>query len=87
MGGRSAGATRDLPLLAALCVGHGLDQKTAFEALTLGAARTFDLADQLGSVEVGKQADLLVLSGQPLDPRTQVRYVLSGGRVVMTPED
>jgi imidazolonepropionase-like amidohydrolase len=85
-GGRSASATRDLPLLAELAVGHGLDRQAAFEALTLAVARTFDLADRLGSVEIGKEADLLVLDGMPLEPNTTIQYVLCGGRLAITPE-
>jgi imidazolonepropionase-like amidohydrolase len=86
-GGENPDLTRDLPLLAASAVGHGLDWKTAFEALTLGAARFLDVSDQLGSVEVGKDADLLVLDGDPLLGTTTVQYVLSGGRLVVTPEN
>lgn len=86
-GGRSGATTRDLPLLAALAVAHGLPEEKAFEALTLGAARAFDLADRLGSVEFGKRADLLVLDGDPLDTTTRVRYVLTGGRVAVAPEE
>jgi imidazolonepropionase-like amidohydrolase len=86
-GGRNSTSTRDLPLLAELAVGHGLAREEAFEALTLGAARTFDVADRLGSVEVGKDADLLVLDGLPLEPNTTVQYVLCGGRLAVSPEN
>ena len=85
--GRDAGATRDLPLLAEMAVGHGLDRKAAFGALTIDAARTFDVADRLGSVEAGKDADLLVLDGMPLESGTSIQYVLCGGRLAVTPED
>ncbi|MCB9914558.1 MAG: amidohydrolase family protein [Planctomycetes bacterium] len=86
-GGRQGTDTRDLPLLAALAVGHGLDAQKAFEALTLGAARTFDQAHRVGSVEVGKDADLLVLDAMPFEPGSAVRYVLTGGRLAITPEN
>ena len=84
-GGEAPRASRDLPLYAALAVGHGLDRDRAFEALTLGAARAFDVADRLGSVEVGKVADILVLDGEPLSTTTHVRYVVVDGRVVVAP--
>ncbi|TAJ07935.1 MAG: hypothetical protein EPO68_15920 [Planctomycetota bacterium] len=84
-GGSREGA-RDLALLAGLAVGHGLDRDAAFAALTLAAAETFDVADRVGSVEVGKQADLLLLQGDPLSPATRVQYVLVGGKVVLEPE-
>ena len=86
-GGADAGASRDLPLLAELAVGNGLDREKAFDALTITAARMLDVADRLGSVERGKDAELLVLDGEPLATPTSVRYVISGGRVVVTPED
>ena len=86
-GGANAGASRDLPLLAELAIGNGLDREKALEALTLGAAGALDAADRLGSVERGKDAELLVLDGDPLVGTTNVRYVISNGRVVVTPED
>lgn len=86
-GGVDPAATRDLPLLAGLAIGAGLDRQVAFEALTLGAARALDVADRIGSLETGKDADVLVLDGEPLVSTTRVRFVLAGGRVVVTPED
>ncbi len=86
-GGRDASATPDLPLLASLAVGHGLDADKAFSALTIDAARAFDLSDRLGTVEVGKDADLLVLDGMPLGPDARPRYVFIGGRLAITPEN
>ena len=85
--GGKGGATRDLPLLAALAVGHGLDREQAFAALTLGAAKALDVADRLGSIERGKDAELLVLDGEPLLGSTSVRWVVSAGEVVVSPEN
>ena len=86
-GGVDPAATRDLPLLARVAVGHGLERDKAFEALTLGAARALDVADRVGSVERGKDADLLLLDGDPLDAATRVQRVVSAGRIVLNPED
>jgi imidazolonepropionase-like amidohydrolase len=86
-GGRDSSATRDLPLLAEMAIGHGFDRDKAFEAMTLGAATTFDLGRRLGSVEVGKDADLLVLDGMPLEPNSHIKYVFCGGRLVVTPQN
>lgn len=80
-------ASRDLPLLAALAVGHGLDADKALSAITLGVARAFDLGDSLGSVQRGRTADLLVLNGDPLSSTTRVMYALSAGRVVVAPKE
>ena len=81
-GGANSTGSRDLPLLAALAIGNGLDRQTAFQALTLGAARAIDVADRLGTVEVGKDADILVLDGEPLSTTTRVRHVVVGGDLV-----
>ncbi|HEV8112170.1 MAG TPA: amidohydrolase family protein [Planctomycetota bacterium] len=86
-GGANPGASRDLPLLAQLAIGNGLDREKAFEALTLGAANAFDAGDRLGSLERGKDAEILVLDGDPLTSTAQVRYVVSSGRVVLEPQN
>ena len=80
-------AARDLPLLAALSVGHGLDADKALHAITLGAARAFDAADRFGSVQRGRSADLLILDGDPLSSSTRVLFALSAGRVVVAPKE
>ena len=84
--GGEAAASGDLPLLAELAIGHGFDREEAFAALTTRAAQVFDLGDRLGAVEVGKDADLLVLDGEPLVSTTRVRYVITGGRVAVSPQ-
>jgi imidazolonepropionase-like amidohydrolase len=84
-GASSYSQTRDLPLLASLAVGHGLERDKALEALTLGAARALDVGDRIGSLERGKDADLLVLDGEPLSSTSRVLYVVSGGDLVVTP--
>jgi imidazolonepropionase-like amidohydrolase len=81
LGSGGASTARDLPLLAELAIAHGLPREAAFEALTIGAARALDVAGELGSVEPGKRAELLVLDGDPLRSTTRVQYVISGGKV------
>jgi len=68
---------------AALCVAHGLPTQTALRAITLTPAELLGLDDEIGSLEVGKAADLLLTDGDPLDLRTPVKGVwLDGVRVV-----
>jgi imidazolonepropionase-like amidohydrolase len=86
-GGQEASATRDLPLLAGLAIGAGLDHDAALDALTTSAANVLDAGDRIGSLDPGKDADVLVLDGEPLVSTTHVQYVIAGGRVVVTPED
>ncbi len=83
-GGRSASGSRDLPLLAAMSVGHGLAPEAALHALTVGPARLLDVSDRLGAVEVGKQADLILFSGEPFDATTRVEAVYIAGTPVVS---
>lgn len=83
IGSGGSDTSRELRLLAALAVSKGLDRDAALHAITLGPARAFDVADRLGSVERGKDADLLVLDGDPLDTTARIRFVISQGRVVV----
>ncbi|MFT5050701.1 MAG: imidazolonepropionase-like amidohydrolase [Chlamydiales bacterium] len=85
--GGGANTSRDLPLLAGLAIGHGLPREEAFAALTERAARVFDVADRQGTVEVGNDAELLVLDGEPLVSTTHVQYVVTGGQLAVTPEN
>jgi imidazolonepropionase-like amidohydrolase len=74
---------RELRLLAALAVGHGLDPEAALGAITSRPAGAFDVRGRLGSLERGRDADVLVLDGDPLDTTARLRFVVSKGRVVV----
>lgn len=71
----------EFPLQAALAVRHGFpdDKLQAVRGLTIVPAITIGLGDRLGSLEAGKDADVVVLSGHPADPRTKVREVWVDG--------
>ena len=81
----SGGSTdgRELRLLAALAVSHGMDPEEAFAAITTASSQVFDVGNRIGSLERGKSADVLVLDGDPLDATTHLRYVVSRGKVVV----
>jgi imidazolonepropionase-like amidohydrolase len=82
-GGAAGIATRDLPLLTAMAVGHGMSAQSALAALTTRPARAFDVSDKVGSLDLGREADILVLSGEPFATTTKVRFVISGGDLVV----
>ncbi|MEM8734420.1 MAG: amidohydrolase family protein [Planctomycetota bacterium] len=67
---------------AATAVKYGMSEDKAYESLTLGPAKLLGIADQVGSIEVGKEADLVVLTGAPLDISSWVQYTIVGGEVV-----
>lgn len=71
-----------LPLEAAFAVRGGCSEQTALKALTIVPATMLGLQDRIGSIEEGKDADLLLLNGQPLDYRTYVQSAMVNGEVV-----
>ena len=73
---------RNLPYEASAAVGFGLPKEAALKAVTLGAAEIWGVADQVGSIEGGKIADLIVTDGDPLETRTQIKYVFIEGRQI-----
>jgi len=72
---------------ATLSVKEGLDRETALRAITINPARVLGLADRIGSVAVGKDADLVLWSGDPLDVMHRARRVFIGGREVYHYDD
>jgi imidazolonepropionase-like amidohydrolase len=82
LGGLAGRDLTSLPLEAAFAVRGGASQSKALEALTIVPARLLGLADRLGSLEVGKDADLLILDGPPLDYRTYVETAFVNGKRV-----
>jgi imidazolonepropionase-like amidohydrolase len=76
-------AAQDFPLFAvAYLVRCGLPRKAALEALTARPAALLGLDKTHGTIEPGKSADLLIFTGDPLDPGSQLSRVLIGGRTV-----
>lgn len=71
-----------LPLCASLAVKYGMDEMEALKAITINPAKILKLDRRVGSLEPGKDADLLVLSGHPLDWRTRVERVYINGELV-----
>ncbi len=77
-------AGRDLTALAmdaAYAVKGGLDEAAALRAITLEPARILRIADRVGSLEPGKDADILILSRHPLDYRAFVETAFINGKV------
>jgi imidazolonepropionase-like amidohydrolase len=69
---------------AANAVAHGLPYEEALKAVTLYPAEILGLADQIGTLEVGKTANVIVTSGDPLEVTTDVRYLFIRGRLTST---
>jgi imidazolonepropionase-like amidohydrolase len=73
---------RNLPYEAAAAVGFGLPQEEALKAVTLYAAQIWGVGDELGSIDKGKWADLIVTDGDPFETRTQIKQVFVKGASV-----
>jgi len=71
---------RNLPYEAAKAVAHGLPYEEALKSITLYPAQILGIANRLGSLEVGKDATLIVTNGDPLDIRTNVESAFIQGR-------
>jgi imidazolonepropionase-like amidohydrolase len=77
-----AANVRQLPYNAAESVAWGLPRDEAVRALTINAAEILGVADQIGSLEPGKMANLFIANGDPLEVRTDVTRVIINGRDV-----
>ena len=71
-----------LPLSAGVCIKGGLDKEEALKAITINPARIAEIDDRVGSIEVGKDADLSVLDGEFYDVLTKPVLVLIDGKEV-----
>jgi len=81
-GGGAAADVRNLPYKAAMAAAYGLEKEDALKAVTLWPAELMGVADKVGSIEAGKLANLLVIRGDPLDVRSEVKYVFVEGKLV-----
>ena len=76
--------SRRLPQYAGASVAYGLPHDEALKAVMLNAAQIFGLSDQLGTLEPGKLANVIVTSGDPLELQTQVKYLFIKGQLTST---
>jgi imidazolonepropionase-like amidohydrolase len=71
-----------LPLCAGLAVQAGMDPFAALQAITINPAKHAGIADRVGSLEVGKDADIVITDGSPFAVSTKVKYVLIDGEIL-----
>ena len=77
-----AHAVRNLPYAAGFATAFGLPRDEALRAITLTPAEIWGVADRLGSLDVGKTANVVVANGDPLDVKTDVKRVFIDGRQI-----
>jgi imidazolonepropionase-like amidohydrolase len=81
-----ASETQWLSIQAGIAVREGMPEEAALRGLTLSAAEILGVADRLGSLEPGKDADIAIFSGNPLSTLSRCEIVLVDGQVVFKRE-
>jgi imidazolonepropionase-like amidohydrolase len=71
-----------LCLCAAIAAREGMDEKEAMKAITINAAEIIGINDRVGSIEIGKDADIVIYDGHPFELKTQVQKTIINGNVV-----
>ncbi|MFN2243410.1 MAG: amidohydrolase family protein, partial [Anaerolineae bacterium] len=80
-------AVKYLTINAALAVREGMTEEDALKAITINAAKVIGVENRVGSLEVGKDADVVVFDGHPFDYRTVTELVLVNGEVAYLREE
>ena len=70
---------RNLPFHAGFAAAYGLGKEEALKAVTINPAEIFGVADQIGSLETGKIANLIVTDGDPFETKTQIKHLFING--------
>ncbi|QJA09704.1 amidohydrolase [Romboutsia sp. CE17] len=71
-----------LPMCAGIAVKHGMKKEKAIEAITINPAKTLGIQDRVGSLEVGKDADIVIWDGCPLEIQSNVLFTIIDGKIV-----
>jgi imidazolonepropionase-like amidohydrolase len=79
----------ELQLQAAIAVRYGLkdEQMVSLRGLTIVPAMAGGIGDRVGSIEVGKDADILVATGSVTDPKNSIDMIFQLGEVVYNPQE
>jgi imidazolonepropionase-like amidohydrolase len=84
-GDEEAFNVRNVRFEAGNAVAYGMDWNAALRSITLTPAETFGVADRVGSLAVGKLADVVIWSGDPLDFASQPEHVFVRGQEIRQP--
>ncbi len=71
-----------LPLCAGLAVKHGLSMEEGLKAITINAARICRVDDRVGSLQKGKDADIAIFNGNPMEVFTETLYTIINGEII-----
>jgi len=73
---------QSLPLCVGMCVKQGLSLEDGYKAMTINAAKICGIEDRVGSIEPGKDADIAVFNGNPMEVFTQTLLTIIDGQIV-----
>jgi len=76
-----------LPIYAGQCVKYGLPMTEGLKAVTRNAAQICGVFDRVGSIETGKDADIAIFTGNPMETFTKTLYTIIDGRIVYSMDD
>ena len=76
-----------LPICAGLAVKSGLDMEEGLRSITINSAEICGVADRVGSLEVGKDGDVAIFDGNPLEVFTKALYTIIEGKIVYHDEN
>ena len=71
-----------LCLCAAIAAREGMDEKEAMKAITINAAEIIGINNRVGSIEIGKDADIVIYDGHPFELKTQVQKTIINGNII-----
>ena len=80
--GDTGAEVRDLPYHAGLAGAFGLSKDDALRSVTMFPAEILGIADKVGSLDVGKIANVVVADGDILEARTNIKYLFIGGKMI-----
>lgn len=71
-----------LPICCGIAIKHGMKKEQALEAITINPAKALGVEDRVGSIEVGKDADIVIWDSHPLDVQSNVLFTIIDGKIV-----
>ena len=71
-----------LSICAGIAIKHGMESEKALEAITINPAKVLGIDDKVGSIEVGKDADIVIWDNNPFEINSHVLYTIIDGKIV-----
>ena len=76
-----------LPLCAGMAIKNGLDFMEGLRCITINAAKICGVSHRVGSLEIGKDADIAIFTGNPMELFTETVYTIVDGEIIYRKKD